>query len=123
MIEYSEIADLRSIYLEDSWVLAIEAHPAAVRFAIEFVLREDHPAFSPPAPGLQYCYRRGALEFTGVRQLSWVDQQQRPGTDATGEKDWGNIDSMRWEADRFQLQGGWGEMKLQASRLSITFDN
>ncbi len=123
MVDYTEIADLRAIYLEDSWVLGIEASPSIVRITMEFVLTTDHPSYSPPPPEHHHCYRRGALEFTGVETLSWVDQQQHPGTDATGETDWGNIDSMLWESDNFQLEGSWGEMKLKAAKLSVTLFN
>lgn len=123
MIDYTELAVLRSIYLEDSWVLGIHASPSIVRFTMDFVLTPDHPLYAPPATGEHHSYRRGTLELFGVRNLSWVDQQQHPGIDATGEKDWGNIDSMRWESDRFQLEGSWGAMTLKAARVSVTLFN
>jgi len=105
MKDYQSLPDLVNIYLEDSYILAVEATPGRLILQMEFVLTEDHPAFIAPGPHHQYCYHDGRLLFSAVRELRWSDQRLVPFTDATGEKDFGNIDSLKWE-DRHSLMYG-----------------
>jgi hypothetical protein len=114
--DYSKLPALRDVYLEDSWVLDIRIDPLAVEFRIEFVLTENHPSYSSPRPGQQHCYRAGTLRFDGVRRVCWTSRGAPPATDASGESDFGNIDSFECEEDhRYTLIGDWGHMVIEAS--------
>jgi hypothetical protein len=117
--DYTELADLKEIYLEDSWVLGIVAEPGEICFRVDFVLTERHPVYSRPKPDEQYCYRRGILVFEKVSKLVWTEQGSPPARDATGEIDFGNIDAMTFQDDAFELEGDWGSMKLTSASVRI----
>ena len=71
MQDYAELAGFSSYYLEDSWVLDIEAHPGTLIVRLESVLLPEHPAYAPP-PTDAYCYRIGTIRFEGIEHLSWT---------------------------------------------------
>jgi hypothetical protein len=122
-LAYHELEPIREIYLEDSWVLDVGADTAAVEFRIDFVLREQHPDYQAPKPNEQYCYRQGRLRFTSVRDVLWTRRGAPPARDATGEVDYGNIDHLEFDGDRYWLSGDWGEMELVSSEPPVvTFD-
>ena len=119
---YTHISGLEDIYLEDSYVLAIREEPGSVAFTMEFVLTPQHPRFQPGRPGEQHCYRRGALAFSGVRDLRWTARHVRPGHDASGQADYGNIDSFTFTGTFHRLTGDWGELEFDADRVSVSLD-
>ena len=90
---YAQIAGLENVYLEDSWVLGVHESDGGLSFDLEAVLTEGHPQWNQPKPGEVYCYRRLALIFPSVRGVEWIERGTRPATDATGEQDWGHIDT------------------------------
>lgn len=64
LIDYTEFSGLADIYLEDSYVLEILEEPGKLTFKLDAVLTPEDPAYQPPRPGEQYCYRTGRLVFT-----------------------------------------------------------
>ncbi|WP_284987664.1 hypothetical protein [Arthrobacter sp. fls2-241-R2A-172] len=95
MGKYFEHDVLRGFYLEDSWVLDINASRGQLVITAEFVLTEEHPSYASARPGEQYCYRKGVLVFDGVTDLTWTGQlSSRPSRDPDGSVDYGNIDSL-----------------------------
>lgn len=120
MKPYTDIEVLSGIFLEESWVLGITAVPAKLSFHLDAVLTPDHPEYHPPAPGEQYCYRDGVLEFRGVSRLVWSVSVIRPAVDASGERDFGNIDSFEWDDAGAVLEGSWGSIEVIYSEISLT---
>lgn len=120
MRAYTELPELAEIVLEESFVLGVEARPGAVVFDIEFVLTPRHPEYAPPSSSERECFRRGTLSFVGVRRLEWNEQGLPPATDATGEIDYGHIDSFEWDEARFVLAGDWGRADLEAAGIETT---
>jgi hypothetical protein len=114
MAGYEEIAGLEDVRLEDSWVLGVYESDASLSFDLETVLTERHPEWEPPKPGEMYCYRRTALIFPNVRGVEWVERGTRPATDATGEEDWGHIDTFTAEDGRYELTGDWGRVRFSS---------
>lgn len=50
----------------------------------------------------------------------WVDEQGAPpATDASGEVDFGHIDSLVWDGNAFELEGDWGRMEVSAARAEV----
>ena len=49
----------------------------------------------------------------------WGGQGAAPATDASGERDFGHIDSLVWEGDAFRLEGDWGRMEVSAERAEL----
>lgn len=111
-MDYSETPDLAPYYLEDSFVLAIDENEQSLTFNLELVLTEQHPDYSPPKPGEQYCYADGLLVFNRPSNIDWISRHFRANTDAAGEEDLGNIDFLKQESDTWRLGGDWGEVRV-----------
>ena len=52
---------LRDVYLEDSWVLAIQPSSPSLAFDLDVVLTPSHPNYRGARPGEQHDYRRARL--------------------------------------------------------------
>lgn len=122
MRPYVEIPDLRDLVLEESYVLGITAIPGGVIIEADLVLTPDHAEYRPPAPGEQYCFRRGRLMFKGVTRLLWSSSGNPPAVDSSGEVDYGQIDSFEWDDAGSLLEGGWGRMQIISSTIEVTLD-
>jgi hypothetical protein len=119
---YDEIEEFNGYFLEESYVLSINAQPGTVVFRLNFALTTRHANYFEPLPGEQFCYVNGTLIFSGVSSLTWDRQGSPPAVDATGEVDYGNIDTFSLEASTYQLSGDWGLMRLQAENARMTVD-
>ena len=97
---YTGLPGLAEIVLEESYVFGITAEPGSVTFDIDFVLTPSHSDYVAPPPSEVECFRRGTMRLSGVQRLTWDRQGAPPATDATGERDFGHIDSFEWEDDR-----------------------
>ncbi|WAL67705.1 hypothetical protein ORV05_07985 [Amycolatopsis cynarae] len=109
---YSDFADLAQVYLEDSFVLDITEKADSVSFSIEAVLTRQHPHYHPAKPGEQYCYVDADLVIDGVTEIRWIERINRAYTDASGETDLGNIDSMVYNNDHYEIAGDWGQVHI-----------
>jgi hypothetical protein len=123
MKPYIELPGLAEVVLEESYVLGIRAEPSEVMFEIDFVLTRAHPAYAPPPSSERECFRKGHLRFLGVRRLVWAEQGAPPATDARGEPDYGNIESLEWDEPRYVLAGDWGHMDVTAREVQIDLDD
>lgn len=122
MTGYMQLPELAGFFLEESYVLDVEAHPGSVILRMDFVLTAEHPQYRDPAPNNQFCYRRGRMEFLEVKRLLWTDQGAPPAFDATGETDYGNIDRFEFDALEYVIEGGLGRLDLRAANLRVTLD-
>lgn len=120
--EYSEWHELEHFYLEDSYVLEIVERLTDLVFRMEFVLREGHPRYRPPAESYQYCYARGQLTFRGTADIRWSERRDVTSFDATGEPDLGNMDLLYRESGRFVASGDWGQVSFVAADIVVTLD-
>ena len=119
MNPYTDLDGLSEIVLEDSYVLDVLAKPGELVLDVDVVLTRRHPAYAAPPPSEVECFRRGSLRFVGVRSLTWEDQGSPPATGASGETDYGHVDSFEWEDDRFLLSGDFGRLDLKAQALEV----
>ncbi|WP_433159652.1 hypothetical protein [Kribbella sp. CA-247076] len=122
MIEYEDMPGFEHFVLEESFVLDVAAKPGSVKFRLEVVLTPDHPKYVAPGPDSYLCYRDGRLEFDGVTELEWTGQGAPPATDASGETDYGHIDTMTWDSGLYELTGDWGQMKIWAASAQVVLD-
>jgi hypothetical protein len=97
--------------------------PSQVIFEVDFVLTKAHPAYVPPPASARECFRNGRLRLVAVQRLLWDEQGARPATDATGERDYGHIDSFEWEHAQSVLSGDWGRMELTAGGIEVVLDD
>lgn len=112
MSSYSKCQNLTDLYLEGSWVLSIRAIPTKLEMMLDFALREGHANYVSPSSGEQYCYKRGTLVFTPIRELHWVDQGRQPAVDASGEMDYGSLDVVEFNATAWHLDGDFGTISV-----------
>lgn len=120
-MNYWELAGFENLYLEDSWVLNIEATPGALVLQCDLVLLESHPDYTGLLAGEQYCYRRARIRFQQVRTLLWRDQMYRPAKDASGERDYGSIDSFTRSGDTSEVGGDFGLIVVDSEAPEIEF--
>jgi hypothetical protein len=115
MRSYEVLPGFQDVYLEDSYVLAIDVTDDRATFGLEVVLRESHPQYTAPRTGEQYCYRPGMLVFPRVRRTEWIEKRLVPSTDASGSIDYGNIDElMEMSPGIFRLAGDWGGLVVES---------
>ena len=113
---------LRDLYLCDIYVLEIRASRGVLAITVEFALAPEHPAYTSPRPGEQYCYLNGVLLFEKVTDLSWSGQlSSRPSQDPDGSIDYGNIDALTMEGTRYMVHGDLGAIELRASTMRIVY--
>lgn len=115
LIDYAKFSGLADIYLEDSYVLEILEEPGKLTFKLDAVLTPENPAYQPPRPGEQYCYRTGRLVFPDAVRVSWLERTGRQFTDATGEHDLGNVDALTRDGTFLVAEGDWGRVRFQSS--------
>jgi hypothetical protein len=123
--QYWTLPDFADVYLEDTWVLDVSINLRTVEFHLDLVLRESHQSYEPPRVGEQYCYRKSTLVFDEVTSVNWTERGAQPAQGASGELDYGNIDSLSYEGNHFHLSGEWGVMEIvstQPPRLLIGAD-
>lgn len=121
-VPYYELAELAEVYLEDSFVLGVSIIPGLVEVRLDVVLREGHPEYRQPKESEQYCFRRSALRFEGVASVEWVMPSGPPAIDASGDSDYGGIDSYQVEGNMHQLVGEIGELKIICKRYRLLLD-
>lgn len=115
MIDYVQFPNLLGVYLEDSFVLGISETPGQVTFQLEAVLTPDHPNYHEPRPGEQYCYADGELIFADVSRVEWLERSTKVYTDAAGQEDLGNIDSLTIDDETFIVEGDWGKVRIHSA--------
>jgi hypothetical protein len=122
VIAYEELPGFEHFVLEESFVLDVTVTPGSVCFRLEVVLTPTHPEYVAPGPDSYLCYRNGRLEFEGVTEIEWTGQGAPPASDASGEVDYGHIDTMEWDAGLYELQGDWGAMRIWAKAARVMLD-
>jgi len=122
MTDYSDLGNLREIYLEDSYVRAIEHAPNKMAFRLEAVLTPESPRYRAPRSGEQYCYARGCLEFSAVTSVEWRLRNYVRSVDADGEEDLGNIDSLIPEDGGYYLEGGGQVVVYSTEQPLFSYD-
>jgi hypothetical protein len=115
-IDYGNFPNLSGVYLEDSYVLGISESPGLVVFHLDAVLTPEHAGYQPPRPGEQYCYANGDLVFPDVTKVVWEKRGRTRYTDASGEKDLGNIDILRVDGDALAVEGDWGTVRISGAQ-------
>jgi hypothetical protein len=118
---YHELPGFEHVYLEDSWVLEVLDAADEFRLRIDVVLTEQHPRWTTPKPDEVYSYASASLVFANPRRVEWTRQAGHPATDASGEIDWGHIDSFIWDETRFELEGDWGAVIVEGDAPQLLY--
>lgn len=119
MSNYSDWTDFGQVYLEDSYVLDIKESGDDLAITMEIVLTEDHPKYQDPFENEVYCYAKAKILFPEMRSIRWIRRNRQPAIDASGDKDFGNIDSFVQENDSYRLSGDWGEVVVESNPVEL----
>lgn len=120
MIDYTPFPELAGVHLEDSYVLETVEYAGRLVFKLDAVLTPEHAACLPPRPGEQYCYALADLVFPDVERVDWVRRSTCRFTDATGETDLGNIDSLNVDGNLHAVEGDSGMVRIHSAPPQIT---
>lgn len=109
--------------LEDSYVLGWQRIGNDLSIDLDVVLLPSHPNYVPPTANEWACFRRGTLTFRGVRDLKGFEHldASRPAVDATGERDFGNVEDATYTPNgEFRLTlGSAGELSFSAEDVRL----
>jgi hypothetical protein len=119
---YEELSGFEHLSLEDSFVLGMVEGDRDLRLSMELLLTPTHPDYRPPPKGKQHCYRAGTILFCGIRSKQWLHRTFRPSTDASGQVDYGSIDTFLFDTGVYVLEGDWGEVRVEADTVSVRLD-
>jgi len=121
-MRYYDEAYLANIYLEDSYVLAIEESVSTLSFAMELGLLEPHLLYVKPAPDEAYCYRNAQIHFCQTQRVLWHERNALVYRDAKGKTDLGNVDIFRIEGTTYHLGGDWGSVSVTCGTLLVDYE-
>jgi hypothetical protein len=122
MTNYTDFPDLANIYLEDSFVLAINETPTSLSFRLDAVLTQSHPRYHDPRPDEAHCYADAVLTIADATKIEWITRSTQTYRDATGEEDLGNIDSLQRHDDHYEIAGDWGHVRIYSTATpQLTF--
>ncbi|MGX0889702.1 hypothetical protein AB7M22_001710 [Pseudomonas sp. ADAK2 TE3594] len=122
-MNYYENPSLSNIYLEDSYVLSVREGEGSLIFELEAVLTEKHPKYKRPQEGEKYCYRKVSLLFLNADSFEWLDRRFVEYADASGEFDYGNIDSFVESDGGYELTGDWGRVLIKGQAIDIIVED
>ena len=114
----------RGIDLNDSFVLGWRDEADKVVFNLELSIWPESPWYEKPRAQEYTCYKRGKLNFSGVREVSgFLPIKGIPSSrDLNGTDDYGNIDVFRLHNDTYQVQGDFGDVEILGGNVSLTLD-
>ncbi|MFJ3468708.1 hypothetical protein [Pseudomonas sp. NPDC090201] len=121
-MNYYDETCFASIYLEDSYVLAIEEGVSTLSFAMELVLLESHPLYVKPADGEAYCYWNAHIHFCLTQRVLWHERSVLVSRDANGDTDLGNVDVFRIEGATYHLKGDWGSVSVTCGTVVVDYE-
>ena len=122
MRPYNELKDLEQVHLEDSFVLGATILPGTVELRLDVALRNEHPDYRQPRSGESSCFRRGILRFSDVQHVHWGMPTTRPAIDATGEADYGGVDSYLFDDHLHHIRGEIGELAIACAPTAVSLE-
>jgi hypothetical protein len=122
-LNYWQLPGFENIYLEDSYVLSINANTISIQILLEAVLTENHPLYTPALSGEQYCYRQMTVKFPHPQTYDLVLNNISPIADPDGSVDYGNIDDFFMADDKYYLRGEWGELTIVSDPPRLVDEN
>jgi len=122
-LNYWQLPGFENIYLEDSYVLSINANTISIKILLEAVLTENHPLYTPALSGEQYCYRQMTVYFPHPQTYDLVLNNISAIADPDGSVDYGNIDVFFMADDKYYLRGEWGELTIVSDPPRLVDEN
>lgn len=120
-MDWPELDNFRGIDLNDSFVLGWRHEGQSVIFDLEASIWPESEYYLPPKPNEYTCYRRATLSFRNVLECTGLlSMNSAPkSTDAVGEIDFGNIDSLQVVSNGFSIEGDFGTVNIKGDKLEF----
>ena len=117
-MHWTQMSEFDGVDLTESYVLGWRMDGDDLRFDLDVALVPGHPAYRAPGPDERTCYRRGTLTFPSAHAVVGLERQEavRATVDASGERDYGNIDTFDDANGEFQLSGDFGDVRVKSGR-------
>lgn len=122
-LKYENFPGFEDVYLEDSYILGIDTTLQTVTMELDVVLIETHPLYKKPSINEHYCMRKGQIIFPNCKEVNWIEKSMIPSTDATGEVDYGNIDSFVLIDGRYKIEGDLGRLDIISDSPILEIQN
>ena len=121
VMHWTEKSEFRGIDLHDSWVLSWSLIKNRLTFEIEASIWPDSPFYEPPLPDEYTCYKRAQLEFDGFQAVHGLKpmDQVNPGFDASGSRDFGNIDELEDTENGYRICGDFGSVHIVGGTMQF----
>ncbi len=117
--DYDHLPGFEDLYLEGSFVLAIQEAPGLVSFALNAALRPTHPWYEA-RPMDAHSFFRVEIVFSSVRSVSWHARRQLAYKDADGRTDRGTLDVFIADGNgAYVLEGDWGAVSIESAAPSV----
>jgi hypothetical protein len=95
-------------------------------FVLDLALAPTHSAYRIPPIGQMHCYRTARVTVQSDTAILLRRSTLEPATDATGELDYGHIDTFGpvngGDDDAWELTGDWGDALVRRPRVRILLD-
>ncbi|RMP84013.1 hypothetical protein [Pseudomonas syringae] len=121
-MHYYDETCFADIYLEDSYVLAIEEAVSTLSLVMELVLLESHSLYVKPASDEAYCYRNAHIHFCLTQRVIWHQRSVLVSRGANGDTDLGNVDVFRIEGATYHLKGDWGSVSVTCGTVLVDYE-
>ena len=111
----------KGIDLNDSFVMSWNRGTNDLAFEVEASIWPGSEYYEKPKNGEYTCYKPARLLFTNVKEVHGLLEihQVKPSTDATGEKDYGNIDALQENINGFVIEGDFGSVSIVGGVISF----
>lgn len=121
--DWTQLKEFDAVDLSESYVLGWHQTPTEVVFELDVALTPEHRLYVAPRSGERTCWVRGALHFPEASIVHGLLEQRSVvgATDATGARDYGNIDQLSWADGQARIVGEFGDVTLRSARPHITF--
>ncbi len=122
-MNFTELEIFKGIDLTDSFVLYWELERNCLSFDLEASVWPESRYYSKPKDDEFTCYKKARIDFLNVDSIQGLKDmnQVTPSTDVSGEKDYGNIDSLIIDEDGFSLEGDFGKIAIKGGEIRFEF--
>jgi len=124
MTSWRNIDAFIGVDLEDSFVRGWQLSNDALVIELEASLWPGHPSYEPPIKGNHTCYKRARLVFPAAQHVSGLRSmtEARSTEDPDGSVDFGTIDTLTKQGNRYSIAGEFGTVTLSCAEpvLQVT---
>ena len=109
----------KGIDLNDSFVLSWSRGTIELAFEVEASIWPESEYYENPNNDEYTCYKPARLLFKNVKEVNGLLEmgQVTPSSDATGEKDYGNVNVLRDNSEGFVIEGDFGSVSIVGGEM------